>query len=106
MFNVLCPICNENRLIKTWNGGGDSPYVRPCKPCSQKGKFKSEETKKKLSAAVAASITEEDKVRRSEFQKAHPENWQNNLIAGKGSGWNKGQTLPERSDETKQKISE
>lgn len=105
MFEVYCPQCKQTRKIATWNGG-DPPYVRPCKSCTQKGKPKSEETKEKLRIAVSESITEEDRVKRSEFQKAHPELWEKNLIFGKGAGWNKGQKLPERSEETKNKISE
>jgi predicted RNA-binding protein with PIN domain len=38
--------------------------------------------------------------------KDHPEVWGANLVFGHGAGWNKGVEMDERSEETKQKISE
>lgn len=108
MFKVKCPECNETRSVKAkkpWMKG-EQPYLKICKSCCQVGKEKSEEHKEKLSQSVKAAQTEELIQQKSEFQKNHPELWRENLVAGKGSGWNKGLELPSRSEETKQKISE
>lgn len=85
---------------------GEQPYSKICKACCQIGKEKTEEHKAKLSASVKAAQTEELLQRKSEYRKEHPEVWQDQLVPGAGAGWNKGLTLPSRSEETKQKISE
>jgi len=108
MFEVKCPECDHVRKVsakKPWMKG-QQPFIKICKSCCQVGKEKSEEHKAKLSESAKNAQTPEILSQKSEFQKAHPEIWQNNLIAGKGAGWNKGLQLPARSEETKQKISE
>jgi hypothetical protein len=100
MFNVICPECKEIRTVaakKVWMIG-NQPYEKICKACCQKGKIKSEATRKKLSEAVMALQTEEVLQRKSEYMKAHPEHWQGK-IRGKDS-----QHI--HSEDTKQKIGE
>ncbi len=107
MFEVICPECETLRMVKARKPWmiGDQPYQKICKSCCQAGKEKSDEHKAKLSQSVKAAQTLELLVNKSQYRKDHPELWQGNLVAGAGAGWNKGMTLPELSDETKQKIS-
>jgi hypothetical protein len=108
MFQVKCPNCQKFREVKSkqpWMVG-NPPYEKLCKSCCQVGKEKTEDHKRKLSESVKKTQTEEVLKKKSEFMKSHPEVWSANLIAGQGAGWNEGMELPERSDETKEKISE
>lgn len=79
MFEVQCSECKELRLVtakKSWMIG-ELPYIKICKKCVGKGKSKSEETKKKLSAAVKLLQTDEVRKKKSDFMKQHPELWGN-----------------------------
>ena len=103
MFEVICPTCEEKRMVaarKPWMTG-PVPYVKVCKKCVGKGKAKSQETKDKLSAAVKALQTPEVLKAKSDFMKDHPELWLN-LKQELGALSRIGTT---HTDETKQKMS-
>lgn len=98
MHDVMCPECEEIRQVKAkkpWMKG-EPPYGKICKVCCQLGKEKTEEHKQKLSESVKALQTEKVLERKSEFMKAHPEIWQENIRT-------EGCTFS-HSEETKEKI--
>jgi hypothetical protein len=108
MFDVVCPKCGELRQVKakkTWMQGFP-PFENLCKKCCQEGKSKTEEHKRKLSESQKLAQTEERRKELSEYRKAHPETWQDNLVAGAGAGWNEGLETGPLSEEVKDKISE
>ena len=106
MYQVKCPECGQERIVKAKKDWMKDGLVKICKACCQKGKEKTLEWRARLSESVKALQTEEVIKRKSQFMKDHPEVWEGNLVFGHSAGWNKGAELPKRSEETKQKISE
>ena len=106
MYQVKCPECGQERIVKAKKDWMNDGLVKICKACCQKGKEKTPEWRAKLSESAKAIQTEEVIKRKSQFMKDHPEVWDGNLVFGHSAGWNKGIELPDRSEETKQKISE
>jgi hypothetical protein len=106
MYQVKCPECGQERIVKAKKDWMKDGLIKICKACCQKGKEKTLECRAKLSEAVKRLQTEEVISKKSQFMKDHPEVWGANLVFGQGAGWNKGVEMDERSEETKQKISE
>lgn len=107
MYQVKCPECGGERSVrakKPWTG--EQPFLKICKSCCQKGKEKTPEWRAKIAESMKALQTEEVVKKKSQFMKDHPEAWEGNLVFGHSAGWNKGVEMPERSEETKHKISE
>ena len=85
---------------------GGFPYVKVCKSCAFKERKLSEEHKEKIRQKLTGrtlSKTTKDKIRKYRIE--HPKLTET-LVPGAGGGWNKGLSLPERSETTKKKISE
>jgi hypothetical protein len=104
MYQVKCTKCGKIREVKArkpWMTG-EPPYQKICVPCSQKGKVKSEEHKRKLSNSVKAAQTKELLEKKSQFMQSHPELWVIPRPDLAKEAW----TGQHHSEETKEKISE
>lgn len=106
MYQVKCPKCGQERIVKAKKDWMKDGLVKTCKACCQKGKEKTPEWRAKLSESAKAIQTEEVIKRKSQFMKDHPEVWEGNLVFGQTAGWNKGIKMQKCSEETKNKISE
>lgn len=97
----------ERQLKKSaYFGTLEQPYNQLCSSCVQRGKIISDEQRKAVGDALRGRpLSEEHRQKILNFRKNNPE-WVKqanaNLIAGAGSGWNKGIVTPA---EVKEKIS-
>lgn len=108
-IKVLCLECEQIRTMKasSWKKkDGDAPYTKTCRSCAYKQRKISEEHKEKIrKKLLGRSLSEETKEKIRNYRLTRPD-LTKKLVPGAGSGWNKGLSLPERSEETKKKISE
>ncbi|MFK5283889.1 hypothetical protein ACI3PL_30360, partial [Lacticaseibacillus paracasei] len=72
-----CEIIREVENKQVWMKG-EEPFIRNCRPCSNKG-TKTLEHCEKISASVKKTQTPEVLEKKSQFMKDHPEIWQQNL---------------------------
>lgn len=105
MFQVICPICNQVRIVEAkqkWMEG-NQPFEHLCRPCSMRSKIKSEEHRKKLSESVKKAQTEDLLSKKSQFMLQHPEFWKGKLLEGGSEQYWKGR---HHTEESKKIISE
>lgn len=84
MHQLTCPNCQKSREVrakKPWMTG-EPPYEKICKPCSQLGRPKSVETKRKLSEALKSIQTVEVLEKKRQYMLDHPEHWRGKLKEG------------------------
>jgi hypothetical protein len=102
---VACPNCTHTRMVKNWKESwGGPPFVRLCKKCCQLNQ--SEETRNKKRKALKGKTKPPEYSERLKKRHQDDPSLRQNLVAGAGSGWNKGLETGPRDEETKKKISD
>lgn len=93
MYTITCPICNEERVVSIWkNHWGGPPYVKLCTRCCKIGRKESAETRQKKSEALKGIKKPPEYSERLKQRHKIDPSLRNNLIPGRGAGWNKGET--------------